>query len=227
MQFRMFQTSFHARGRLRGATIQGYQNKPAQSDQPSVQSTKSTMGMNSSSPWSRSPVTARSQETSASHLAGRKPGTSLPSGSRDSDVWHSESEANWTIMDAYSTQHKDAIQSQVLSSTDTPCQHQTALSEPSQHVDKPTTASSEYVDKLMMEPFRSASGHSLGTDLLSSSSSCGDVFEPPRSIDVFGDCSWNSLSLARNTNHVREGECTTLTVAVDNDHSSIPWVSLN
>ncbi len=132
------------------------------------------------------------------------------SGSRDSDAWHSESEANWTMVEVNSNQPKDITQSQVLSE-DEPKHNQLGYT-PSWSV--PTEHS--------LSPNLQVPGeknyHALPTHYerdLSSTNSCSEEkttsgmstynFEPRRSLEVFGDCSWNSLSLATNSNFVRSG----------------------
>ena len=61
------------------------------------------------SPWKSTESTGTSNIQNILSLSSKH------SASHDSDAWHSESEANWTMVETYSNQPKDISQSQVLS----------------------------------------------------------------------------------------------------------------
>ena len=98
---------------------------------------------------------------------------------KDSDAWHSESEANWTTVEACSNPLKDI--SQQLSSGDD-----------DQKVNKVEAAESV--------------GGSEATKCSSAVLAYSYSFETPRPVEVFGPCSWNSLCLAMNTNQLQQGQ---------------------
>lgn len=135
-------------------------------------------------------------------------------GSHDSDAWHSESEANWTMVEVYSNQPKDITQSQVLSEIDEPKQSQLAYtpswskSVATEHSLSPNPQFLNSGEKnyhflpTHFEKDLSSNGNSEGKS--SPGGACYN-FEPRRSLEVFGDCSWNSLSLAMNSNFVQSG----------------------
>lgn len=138
--------------------------------------------------------------------------SSKQSASHDSDVWCSESEANWTMVETtYSGQPKDITQSQVLSDeeqkpsrlTYTPSWSKSALME---HSVSPTQlrvgAAGEKRYALVMSGRRASEGGGS----VDKSQEGGYHFEPKRSTKVFGDCSWNSLRLAANTNLVQSSK---------------------
>ena len=139
--------------------------------------------------------------------------------SGESDVWHSESEANWTIQLSNVNPTKDITQSQVLSSADevTPLDTQRHTSSPSGiH----STAPSERTYPLPRETSdlsnpRESAQHaekqSKANKVNQTSSEVLYGFEPPRPVEVFGSSSWNTLSLAVNSNFLQNdtpGTCT-------------------
>lgn len=130
---------------------------------------------------------------------------------RDSDVWHSESEANWTMVEAFSNPfNKDITQSQLLSSADE--QSHADIRGGSQHpligevqttqVVTPTNGSGRVSHSLTQNDAHSPVLVGEGDSLKMSTYG----FEAPRPAEVFGPCSWNSLCLAVNTNLVGKGE---------------------
>ena len=118
--------------------------------------------------------------------------SSKPSPTQDSDVWYSESEANWTMVE---NPLKDITQSQVLSEDESKmCEgdsHQ--LSSASHTGGAACEGSGKDVtgDKDKLHPGGNYLPKLYG-------------FEHPRSTDVFGVCSWNSLHLAINSNILQE-----------------------
>lgn len=122
--------------------------------------------------------------------------SSKQSADQDSDEWHSDSEANWTMV---GNPLKDITQSQTLSE-DEPKNIATsnhalcfvAGRAVSQATDKAVTG----VDDLEV-------GDNI--PLLTYG------FEPPRPIEVFGTCSWNSLCLALSSSALQDttGMCVT------------------
>ena len=108
--------------------------------------------------------------------------------SQDSDVWHSESEANWTTV---GNPLKDITQSQVLS------EDEAKVIESGGHPLSPTTdrAVSQDASKGVTEV---DIHHDVESGKKMPPVAYG--FEPPRSTDIFGVCSWNSLCLALNSN---------------------------
>ena len=158
------------------------------------------------------PWKSESTEVSnARNVQSRSLFSSKHSVSRDSDAWHSESEANWTT---YMAEPKDITQSQVLSE-DEPKQSRLtctpSLSKSGHSVSSPQHEVTGGGSIRLQSPL----DNPLHEKCLSLSSSEGDSrlqgmackFEPMRPVEVFGECSWNSLSLAVNTNLVKSGEC--------------------
>lgn len=148
----------------------------------------------------------------------------------DSDVWHSESEANWTLAGASLRNGRDIAQSQVLSEGPEFCGSETtAHRRPSVTFNDPLSASK--VQKETMLPFseqeedgvmvqeelptRDVSSKSLEKVAVESQRlsavSPDDPppsfheygFLPARSVQVFGSCSWNLLPLAVNSSLVK------------------------
>ena len=157
------------------------------------------------------PWKSESTEVSnARNVPSRSLFSSKHSASRDSDAWHSESEANWTT---YMAEPKDITQSQILSE-DEPKQSRLTYS--------PSWSKSEHSVSSPQHEITVDGGIRLQSPLenppyercVSLSSSEGGLrlhgmeykFEPMRPVEVFGECSWNSLSLAVNTNLVKSGE---------------------
>ena len=144
--------------------------------------------------------------------------SSRRSASRDSDVWHSESEANWTMVEANSTA---ITQSQVLTSSDDEREQQKGQTEAScsrQHsvtFDEPPSkihqyelppsiaevpSKSELIAKKQY-PTSTEEAH-LPRDIATPDASVYG-FETPRPLELYGPCSWNSLTLAVNSNLVK------------------------
>lgn len=131
------------------------------------------------------PNTATSSRLSgASKLGNGQNGESIQSSqvspSRDSDTWHSESEANWTIADAHSgvvgnDESEDLIQVEN---------------------DRPEPSSLMSIEPLSLLENQVA----LPSTGVVSNLKTRDTFEQARSTVLFGACSWNSLPLAL-TNH--------------------------
>ena len=170
----------------------------------------------------------KSESTGTSNYKTPVPTRSLisskHSASRDSDDWHSESEANWTMVGAYSNQLKDITQSQILSedekqshgyspswskSKETPVSPQHAS-----HILQSTISEDKHHLDLPLVPFRGEGGMSStqlpplsGSEGRSTSRLQGtsNFFETPRPVEVFGRYSWNSLVLAVNSNLVLSG----------------------
>ena len=118
---------------------------------------------------------------------------------KDSDAWHSESEANWTTVDAHSNALKDT--SQLLSSGDDDQKpNQTVLTHQPLKVEA-VTVPKEQLLSIGAESVGSSDVTECSSVMLASSYS----FEPPRPVEVFGPCSWNSLCLAMNTNQLQRG----------------------
>ncbi len=135
-------------------------------------------------------------------------------GTHDSDAWHSESEANWTMVEVYSNQPKDITQSQVLSEDEpkhselgyTPSWSKSLAIEQSLSSILQVTGSGEKNYHSLPTHFEKDSSQSSYSNTTGKSSLANiPIFEPRRSLEVFGDCSWNSLSLAINTNFVHSG----------------------
>ena len=151
--------------------------------------------------------------------------------SRGSDVWHSESEANWTMVEASSNPMKDITQSQVLSSVDdeqkqspehlsssqqhslseTPCivspnftlQHKKTLSPFTEDEDKmPSRETMEVTASGLQKESQQHDWEDTSMDLEESVYG----FESPRPVTIFGPSSWNSLCLAVNKNLVTQSE---------------------
>lgn len=137
--------------------------------------------------------------------------------SRESDVWHSESEANWTIQLSNVNPTKDITQSQVLSSAD-----EVALLDTQRHTSSPSgvhsTAPSEPTYPLpretsdLRESVQHSEKQSKANKLNQNTSETLYGFEPPRPAEVFGSSSWNTLSLAVNSNFVQNDTPGTFTV---------------
>lgn len=171
-------------------------------------------------PWKSESTGTSNYKT---HIPTRSFISSKHSASRDSDDWHSESEANWTMVEAYSNQPKDITQSQILSedekgyspswskSKETPVSPQQAS-----HLLQSTISEDKHHLDLPLAPLHGGGGLSF-TQLPSLSNSEGRstsrlqgtsyFFEAPRPVEVFGHCSWNSLVLAVNSNLVPSGTC--------------------
>ena len=129
--------------------------------------------------------------------------SSKQSPSQDSDIWHSESEANWTMVE---NPFKDLTQSQVLSE-DEPKQFEGD----SLHTSYATPVSQcAKKDAMKKECYTDHDYVAYG-------------FEPPRSTEVFGDCSWNSLCLAVSSKDFqeREGTCTTYLCVYVHVHNAL------
>lgn len=126
--------------------------------------------------------------------------SSKQSPSQDSDIWHSESEANWTMVD--NNPFKDITQSQVLSEDE------------AKQVESCSRQSAAYgqanKDTTCVVTEKECTEHRF--DSVRRSNHVGDHvaygFEPPRSNAVFGSCSWNSLCLAVNSNILQESKGT-------------------
>ena len=161
----------------------------------------------------------KSESTEASNARNIQSRRSLfsskHSASRDSDVWHSESEANWTMVEVYSNQPKDITQSQVLSEDEPKPSRLTCTPSWSKSVATEQSASPLQRDiapggnMRLHSPLENVR-HERCVSLSSSEDASklhetGYNFEPIRSAEVFGECSWNSLSLALNTNLVQSG----------------------
>lgn len=128
--------------------------------------------------------------------------TNTRSVSQDSDVWHSESEANWTMV--HTT--KDITQSQVLSEDDKQDHTDVALASSclktptDQSPDRGGTGSVEKEHSHVFEGESSIEESVEGENIYG--------FEPRRSSQIFGHNSWNTLTLAINTNYFTPGKCT-------------------
>lgn len=120
---------------------------------------------------------------------------------KDSDAWHSESEANWTTVDAHSNALKDT--SQILSSDD-----DDQNPNPTVLTHQPLQVEAVTVPKEQLLHY-STGAESVGRRDVAECSSAmlasSYSFEPPRPVEVFGPCSWNSLCLAVNTNQLQQG----------------------
>lgn len=152
----------------------------------------------------------------------------LSQSSEDSDVWHSESEANWTLAGASFRNGRDMVQSQVLSEgldasyNESMTQRRASVT----FSEAPILKAMKEGLKDTLSPFREQDeeGSFVQTNLPASVSSlppplpeiaitqssgvqatdpldaglvsreCG--FDPPRPIEVFGSCSWNTIPLA-------------------------------
>ena len=127
--------------------------------------------------------------------------SSKQSPTQDSDVWHSESEANWTMVE---NPLKDITQSQVLSE-DEPKMCENGVSSASITGDTVGRDSNreETEDKCCDAKEVEDSTHLPKLKVVYG-------FEHPRPTKVFGVCSWNSLCLAINSNILQEtyGTCT-------------------
>ena len=144
-------------------------------------------------------------------------------------MWHSESEANWTMVEASSNPMKDITQSQVLSSVDDEqkqspndhehlsCSQQHSLGETPHAIspnltlqhketllpsteDKPSRGTLEAPASGLQEE-----SQQHGWEEASMEESVYG-FESPRPVKVFGPSSWNSLCLAVNKNLVTQSE---------------------
>ena len=152
--------------------------------------------------------------------------------SRDSDSWHSESEANWTMVEASYNPMKDITQSQVLSSVDDEqkqspndhehlsCSQQHSLSEtphaisPNLTLQHKETLSPFTEDEDEMPSRRTLEATASGLQEESQQHGWEEAsmeesaygFESPRPVNIFGPSSWNSLCLAVNKNLVTQSE---------------------
>ena len=118
--------------------------------------------------------------------------SSKRSPTQDSDIWYSESEANWTMVE---NPLKDITQSQVLSEDESKvCVGDSHQMSSASHTGG---AVCEGGDKDMPEDKNKLHCGSIYLPKLYG-------FEHPRSTDVFGVCSWNSLHLAINSNILQE-----------------------
>lgn len=144
-------------------------------------------------------------------------------------MWHSESEANWTMVEASSNPMKDITQSQVLSSVDDEqkqsperlsSSQQHSLSE-TPHIVSPSftlqhkeTLSSFTEDEDKMPSKETMEVIASGLQRESQQHGWEDAsmeesvygFESPRPVRLFGPISWNSLCLAVNKNLVTQSE---------------------
>lgn len=174
------------------------------------------------------PLKSESTGTSncKTHTHARSLISSKHSASRGSDDWHSESEANWTMVEAYSNQPKDITQSQILSEDDkqspsyspswsksreTPVSHH-QTPHLLQHTDTDSNNVRFPLVSVGVEESKSKSSTQLPSLIGSEGKSTSRLlagtnycFETPRSNVVFGQCSWNSLGLAVNSNLVQTG----------------------
>ena len=119
--------------------------------------------------------------------------------SQDSDVWHSESEANWTMV--HTT--KDITQSQVLSDDD-----KTEVAPDSPRLKNPGHHSQERSGVESMNKEEKDHPHVvIGGDSTEENFTEENIFgfEPQRSSQIFGHNSWNTLTLAVNSNYFAAG----------------------
>ena len=134
------------------------------------------------SPW-------KDESVSCAHKAQSQSVTSSKqSPSQDSDVWHSESEANWTMVD------KDITQSQILSE-DEPKQIVNSSHPLSPAVNN--TVSHEGGAATTNDIIHLDSDSPMGTNCIPDTTY---GFETPRAMEIFGAGSWNTLCLAMNFN---------------------------
>ena len=147
-------------------------------------------------------------------------------------MWHSESEANWTMVEASYNPMKDITQSQVLSSVDDEqkqspndhehlsCSQQHSLSETPHTISPNLTLQhketlppfTEDEDEMPSRGTLEATASGLqeesqqhGWEKTSMEESVYG-FESPRPVNIFGPSSWNSLCLAVNKNLVTQSE---------------------
>lgn len=127
---------------------------------------------------------ASSRLSIASKSGNGKNGGSVQSShvspSRDSDIWHSESEANWTNADAHSGMVGiDGSEASV------PAEGERSIQEPASVMSVEPLSLLE--NRLVIMP---------STEVGSIHKTKKDTFEQARPVLVFGSCSWNSLPLA-------------------------------
>eukprot|EP00731_Ephydatia_muelleri_P026412 Em0018g512a len=127
---------------------------------------------------------ASSRLSIASKSGNGKNGGSVQSShvspSRDSDIWHSESEANWTNADAHSGMVGiDGSEASV------PAEGERSIQEPASVMSVEPLSLLE--NRLVIMP---------STEVGSIHKTKKDTFEKARPVLVFGSCSWNSLPLA-------------------------------
>ena len=113
-----------------------------------------------------------------------------PTPSQDSDVWHSESEANWTMVE---NPLKDITQSQVLSED-----------EPKEDSHSVHSAGRESKSEVPMACTNVLYCITQGGNDIQVPHVSRYGFEPPRSMEIFGVGSWNSLCIAQNVNLLQE-----------------------
>ncbi|XP_064398389.1 uncharacterized protein LOC135345005 isoform X2 [Halichondria panicea] len=152
------------------------------------------------SPWKST------ESTGTSNIQNIRSLSSKHSASHDSDAWHSESEANWTMVETYSNQPKDISQSQVLSEDEqkqmcTPNWSKSVITEQQSISASPQAPGGEKkrYSSLALHRRDFSVDSSEGWNL--QGTTCN--FEPRRPLEIFGECSWNSLSLATNSNLVQ------------------------
>lgn len=125
--------------------------------------------------------------------------SSKQSANQDSDEWHSDSEANWTMI---GNPLKDITQSQVLSEE-----------EPKNIAGYNHALDSASGCTISQDTNKAVTGISAHDDVEVDSNIplLKYGFEPPRPIEIFGTCSWNSLCLAVNSNVLQDttGMCAT------------------
>ncbi len=148
----------------------------------------------------------------------------------DSDAWHSESEANWTLVEASFRNGRDIAQSQVLSEgMDINYNEEVATQRrPSVTFNEQSVVQQEVLppfsegEEEKSAVFRSGEEESPGTLLGATKGVASSLLPPPplpiaeevisqeygfipsRPAEVFGECSWNSLPLAIRSNLMEE-----------------------
>ena len=177
-----------------------------------------------------------------------KSDSSKQSVSRDSDVWHSESEANWTSYNPM----KDITQSQVLSSVDDEqkqspndhehqgCSRQHSLSDtphaispnlPLQHKET-LSPFTEDEDEMPSRGTLEATASGLQEESQQHGWEEANMeesvygFESPRPVNIFGPSSWNSLCLAVNKNLVTQSELYAPHHAIQTAYSTCSFTTL-
>lgn len=151
----------------------------------------------------------------------------------DSDAWHSESEANWTLFEASLKQNNSTGETSQILSTEAPPLSTEALPQntedgkrrPSVTFDDVTTPFLPKLQKEVLSSFNEQEENKMDSKDVPIGSPPGegvaqggvispmDVpnslvhgFHPPRPIEVFGACSWNVLPLAVGSNLVALGK---------------------
>ncbi len=154
-----------------------------------------------------------------SPTGGRRSHLFQSSRSGGSDVWHSESEANWTLVEGSFRNYKDVAQSQVLSDSIVNGEEGGALINRRASVtfdDPPVSPHKHLQLKETLSPFLEQDESKLNPPIEAATPSNEDVggvvsqefspyglgFDVPRSTEIYGSCSWNILPLAVHSNLV-------------------------